>query len=240
MFYKFSIFCLFFFTAAFQPHLKPIIYIHDVIDKFDEKQFDKNIRIFTDPKTKLKGYKNKSGKIIIPAQFEHAMRFNKYGIADVFRNEPGKRWHKINKSGQFVAQSYEIDNGPDYDVKGISRIIENKKVGYINTAGKIIIPPIYDWIGIFNYSSPIAIVSIGCVSVKAFPGDEYPMMKGGKWGAIDRNGKIIVPIDYDRAEFLHRKTLTFYKGENSFELYETSINHYQLIQKDIQEIGKSG
>jgi hypothetical protein len=208
-----------------QYNLKPINYIYDVNDKFDEKNINKNYVIFKDRKTNLKGYKNKSGKITIPAQFQHAMPFNKYGIANVCY-ETARNCYKINTTGKNIAKSYEFDNGPDYEVNNMSRIVENNKVGYISSAGKIIIPPQFDWIGIFNLSSPITVASIGCVSVRV-PESEYSEMKGGKWGAIDKTGKIIVPIEYDRYDA--KKTLTFYKGTQSFELYETSPNQYKLI-----------
>ncbi|MDP3533695.1 MAG: WG repeat-containing protein [Alphaproteobacteria bacterium] len=212
-------------ATSHQNNLKPIYYLSGMNDKVDEKNINKNYLIFKDRKTSLRGYKNKSGKIIIPAQFQHAMPFNKYGIADVCY-ETAKNCYKIDATGKNIAKSYIFDNGPDYEIGNMSRIIENNKVGYINSAGQIIIPPQFDWIGIFNLSSPITVVSIGCKSVQV-PNSEYSEMKGGKWGAIDKTGKIIVPIEYDRSD--HKKTLTFYKGTQAFELYEVSANQYKLI-----------
>lgn len=217
------------FTSNFvtndQNNLKPIYYLSNANDKVDEKNINKNYFIFKDRKTNLKGYKNKSGKIIVPAQFQHAMPFNKHGIADVCY-ETAKNCYKIDTSGKHIAKSYIFDNGPDYEVANMSRIVENNKIGYISSAGQIIIPPQFDWIGIFNLSSPITVVAIGCASIRD-PKSEYSEMKGGKWGAIDKTGKFIVPIEYDKYDI--KKTITFYKGDQAFELYEESTNQYKLI-----------
>ncbi|MDP1723790.1 MAG: WG repeat-containing protein [Alphaproteobacteria bacterium] len=217
-------------ATSHQNNLKPIYYLSGMNDKVDEKNINKNYLIFKDRKTSLKGYKDKSDKIIIPAQFHQACHFNKYGIANVCY-ERTRNCYKINTSGKNIAKSFEINNGPDYEVDNMSRIVKNNKVGYIDNTGKIIIPPQFDWIGIFNLSSPITVVSIGCVSVRV-PNSEYSEMKGGKWGAIDKTGKIIVPIEYDEFDgYLpkDKKTLTFKKGDQSFELYEVSPNQYKLI-----------
>jgi len=56
-------------------------------------------------------------------------------------------------------------------------IIQNKKVGFANDTGKIIIPCIWD-------------------EVRPFVGDFAKVQKEGDWGAINRQGKLVVPCKY--------------------------------------------
>ncbi|MDP1974499.1 MAG: WG repeat-containing protein, partial [Alphaproteobacteria bacterium] len=132
-----------------QNNLKPINYIPSLPGSYSEQPIDpdKNYVIFEDLKTTLKGYKDKTDKIIIPAQFHQAYHFNKYGIANVCY-ERTTNCYKIDTTGKNIAKLYEIDNGPDYEVGNMSRIVENNKIGHIDNTGKIIIPPQFDWVGI--------------------------------------------------------------------------------------------
>ncbi len=140
------------------------------------------------------------------------------------------RWQRINKEGEVLFYPMNYDNGPDYYIQGLSRFVtKENKVGFHNMEGKIIIDAKYNFAASFeeqahakepkgtNYIQ----VCIECY-VKN-PADEklYPVssyadnrkkiinpkkvsnylpIEGGKWGIIDRTGKIIVPIEHSSYE----------------------------------------
>ena len=105
----------------------------------------------------------------------------------------------INKKGEKLFNVYIIDNGPDYIVNGAFRIIEKNKMGFADTLGNIIIPTIYDFAYPFN-KNELALVNIGGHSESVDPADphcEHHVWIGGKWGIINKSGKIIKDIKYD-------------------------------------------
>ena len=133
------------------------------------------------------------------------------------------RWYRINKNGEIVFESVYHDNGPDYYSEGLSRFIHfsrnnpSPKVGFHNLEGKIIINPRFDFASPFR--NGVSFVCNGCfivrektetyISVSSLPflprisgcgcgHDE--LIKGGKWGAIDREGNFLVELKNDSME----------------------------------------
>jgi len=99
--------------------------------------------VFEDEKLELSGYKNKAGAVVIKPRFREAYPFGPGGIAAV--SEPKVGLGYINPSGKMIAIAHAMDNGPDYFQDKLARIIgKNKKVGYIDDTGKIVIAPKYD------------------------------------------------------------------------------------------------
>lgn len=98
---------------------------------------------FRDDKTELQGFKNKAGAIVIPARFREAYPFGPGGIAAVY--DPVVTFGYIDPSGKVIAKAHPMDNGPDYFVDKLARIIgKGGKIGYIDDTGKIVIPPKFD------------------------------------------------------------------------------------------------
>jgi hypothetical protein len=139
-----------------------------------------------------------------------------------------------------LVTSYFFDNGPDYWVNGLSRFVKNNKIGFVNRQGHAVIPAEYDWADIFTHNYPIAVVAQGCQKVKL--GSLYDLhddIRGGKWGAIDKHGKVIVPLIYDGITYADTEqvqegkksgTLTFIQGEKKYQLFHTRWGKYILIQ----------
>ncbi len=99
--------------------------------------------LFHDEKTELGGYKTKAGAIVIKARFREAYPFGPGGIAAV--NDQKVGFGFIDPSGKVIAKAHAMDNGPDYFQDKLARIIgTNKKVGFIDSTGKIVIPPKFD------------------------------------------------------------------------------------------------
>jgi hypothetical protein len=68
-------------------------------------------------------------------------------------------------------------------------------VGFVNTGLDQVVAPVWDFASPFEHG--VAQVCMGCVSTLISSGDEHTAMTGGKWGYIDKRGKIIVPVEYD-------------------------------------------
>ena len=83
---------------------------------------------------------------------------------------------------------------PDKVSNGLFRIIENGKIGFANMDGQIIIKPQFNFIFPFQ-KNDFAIFCEKGTWIKVH--EEYTKFSGGKWGAIDKNGKIIIPPIYE-------------------------------------------
>ncbi len=182
---------------------------------------------FKNKKTNLIGFKEKGGKVLIPAIYTNAFDFNKYGVADVCN----RFWYKVDKSGKFLVKSYVFDNGPDYYISGLSRFEKNGKLGFVDFQGKIIIPAQFDWVTPLIFSKPIAIVCVGCVLTKKHKNDEYPIMDSGKWGAIDKNGNIVISLDFTGYKIDQGDDLLLLKKDVPYKLCQNDDGVFQPIKQ---------
>lgn len=108
------------------------------------------------------------------------------------RNQAGKSGY-IDKTGKLVVPfNYEeISNFSDGMGKVKTRY--NGKVSYVNTRGEIVIPEKYDDGTIFT--DGLAFVNLGARAKSIYSG-----LEGGKWGVIDKTGKEVIQVIYDRIE----------------------------------------
>lgn len=98
----------------------------------------------------LLGYKDQNGHVIIEAKYVFATNFND-GVATV-RTSYEENGNIINETGKIVANLAD-----DYDEinlfnKGFTTVVKENKYGLINTKGKEIISPKYNWIETFGES----------------------------------------------------------------------------------------
>jgi hypothetical protein len=152
------------------------------------------------------GYIDKTGKLVIPLQFDFVGDFRE-GLARV--KVKGSLGY-INKLGKFVivtklnAKSDLIDDFSE----GMARIEVNGKSGYIDKTGKQVIPPQFDWAR--EFKDGLARVSIngkggyigkdGKLALEMqFDGDGeifseglLAVRVGEKWGYIDKTGKQVI------------------------------------------------
>lgn len=125
------------------------------------------------------GFIDPSGKEVIPVKYDRIFG-NKDGIAIAERKE--KKYFKVYKTGKETPLNYDkIEYG------AFDRLLveQNKKFGFINAQGKIVIPLIYD--NSYGFSSWQRTGNLAWVVFE------------NKCGYIDTSGKEIVPIKYDRA-----------------------------------------
>ncbi|MDR2594196.1 MAG: WG repeat-containing protein [Fibromonadaceae bacterium] len=124
--------------------------------------------VFQDKASEKWGYKNKSGEIVINAQYEEVNPFLD-GMAAVMS---GKKWGAIDKKGNIVIN-------PQYDSlqndgKGLFFAKVGKKFGWVNKNNEITINPQFD-------------VTFGFRKSKL-----APVQMGSKWGYIDIGGQIVI------------------------------------------------
>jgi len=117
------------------------------------------------------------------------------GLAAV-RSE--SRFYYVNRRRE-ARVTVNFDNGPDPLSEGLARTRRGGKIGYFDKSLRIVIEPQFDF-G-FPFEGGLAIVCNGCV--RAVDG-EHDVMSGGLWGAIDRAGRIVQPIQLDADELRKR------------------------------------
>jgi hypothetical protein len=103
-------------------------------------------------------------------------------------------WVYVRRDGTVIPM-VTYDNGPDYFQEGMARYKENNRIGFINEKAEVVIPAQFEWA--FSFEDGVAVVCEGATPVKH---GEYTLLEGGRWGAIDRTGKIIIPVTHTRQE----------------------------------------
>lgn len=143
------------------------------------------------------GYANSDGKMVIPfGKYPYAYTDTIKTIGFVLIKHRGL-W-AINTKGKELFKGYTFDNGPDYVREGLFRMKDNRdKIGFANMLGEIVIKPQYE--GAFPFDGGIAPICKGCITQKIANGEYHEWVKG-KWGYIDKAGKIVIPIDYDKLD----------------------------------------
>lgn len=137
------------------------------------------------------GFRDADGEVVIAPQYFMVTPYTAEGVAGVI-SEGGPAF--IDLSGRKVATALMFDNGPDYFVQGLARIVEGGKTGFVDRAGKIAIAPQFDAAG--SFCEGLAPVCMGC---KEVPRGEHHELVGGQWGFVDRTGAVVIPIVYDSA-----------------------------------------
>lgn len=125
------------------------------------------------------GFIDKSGKIIIPAQFDGASNFSE-GFSFVLSTENGLS--VIDKTGKIVINLRSINvRQASFFSEGLAPVKQGSKWSYIDTAGKIVIETQFDAAGKF---------SEGLAAVKV----------DKKWGYIGKSGNMVINPAFDSAD----------------------------------------
>ncbi|MBM9590965.1 WG repeat-containing protein [Leptospira sp. 201903075] len=148
----------------------------------------------------LYGFKNKSGKVIIKPQYQQTMDFTKELVSFVVADN---KWVCIDSKNKILLQVFIYDNGPDYYSEKLARFIENKKFGFFDSHCKKQIAASYDFV--YPFEGGLSIVCNGCESKSD---GEHSKIVGGKYGIINRKGKVILPTEYDSIDSIDFKKKT--------------------------------
>ena len=173
--------------------------------------FSEELAIFVTENEKY-GFVDKTGTIIINAQFERALPFNggfariwqkgnvgfidktgritinpQFGAVGNFCEEKaafynGKQWGYINTKGAYIINPQFEDASNFSD--GMAVIKQGRSYGYINKEGKLVINPQFDAASSF---------SDGLAAVQS----------GGKYGYINKEGKYVINPQFEYAQDFH-------------------------------------
>ena len=121
------------------------------------------------------GYISTGGNVAIPFIYKDATNFfEEYAIV---QDEIGIGG--INKKGEKVSEFNEYDFVGNLK-NGYRRVNKDDKWGFINVAGKVTVPIIYDFVWTYVEAN-----------------GSIPVKKDGKYGCVDVNGNIIEPLIHD-------------------------------------------
>jgi hypothetical protein len=120
------------------------------------------------------GYIDRTGQFVIAPRFEAAMEFSE-GLAAV---KVGGRWGWINPDGQVViAPKFEEEEVGNFR-SGLALVVHNRKLGYMNTKGDMVVPQILSW-------------------GTEFTDGVAAIQEGPTYGVIDTNGKVVCRLKRD-------------------------------------------
>src|SRR5690554_5077662 len=133
----------------------------------------------------------------------------------------GKEIFYINKKGERL-HTPDSDKLYPYQKGGVAFIRKDKKIGLIDTSGKVILPPTYD-------------------VIRDFKGGFARVRNNGLWGIIDLKGKVVVPAEYqDLGEWENGKMTWAKKGEeygiltgSTFKAIEGVVKIWDFNGRDI-------
>jgi hypothetical protein len=148
---------------------------------------------YDDMQLNRSGYMNKRGRIVIEPKYIVARPYGDHNIAAVADE---REWKYIDIKGKTILKPYLFDNGPDYFKDGLSRYIENNRIGFIDEKYQIAIKAQYEFVTPFSNS--YATFCVGCKDVLLKEGVEQTKREGGRWGIIDKKGKVVVEPIYDK------------------------------------------
>jgi hypothetical protein len=185
---------------------------------------------FQDAK-KLFGFKDKSGKVIVPPRFS-AITHASEGMIAV---REGDKWGYLNAKGTMAIQpQFDEAHGFSQGKAAVGKVMGERKtmlLGYINLSGTVIID--YQWDIANNFHNGFAIIGmqasggdsyfavINRKGERKFPGaytaiediseglflvaQGSVLMAKAKYGFVDSTGKQVVP-------FIYQNGMSFYEG----------------------------
>ncbi len=160
-------------------------------------------------KNGLWGYADANGKMVIPCKYSEANSFY-FGWALVVQE--GSIHFFINKAGNKMP-GLETDWANDF-YEGIAKILtrstsaKGEQVHYINAAGKIIFTP--ELPEFFEQGDMTEGLAAVC-------------NKNKKYGYIDKNGKLVIPYQYDLIKDKYPGSIAFENGKATVKLAGKTI-----------------
>ena len=136
------------------------------------------------------GYVNANNEIVIPAgkyRRLYSSEFHKIAFVSI-KGKSGI--YAINRDEQILFRVKVTDNGPDAVSEGLFRIERDGKLGFADMNGDIVIEPQFQFVYPFQPSG----YAVFCQDAELIKEGEYACYKNGKWGAIDRKGRMVVPL----------------------------------------------
>ena len=177
------------------------------------------------------GYADEKGNMVIPLgkyKYCYSEKFDKMAIIG-FNDRQGV--YAIDRNENVLFEVFIADNGPDRIQENSFRIISNKKIGYADTNGHVILPPQFDaawpfregfagvstrsfqkngntstYVGKWKFINKkgIPINNEEYDDLRSFEDGKASVMKNGKWGKINNKGVLVTPMKYTFDELLRQ------------------------------------
>ena len=139
------------------------------------------------------GYVDSNGEIVIPAGKYPNIFTAEFDKVAIVKIKGKKEFYAIDRNEKVLFQVFNFGMGPDIISNGLFRIIENGKIGFANMNGEIVIKPRFQFVYPFQENGFAIFCENGTWSML----DKYIPVIKGKWGAINRQGVIVIPATYD-------------------------------------------
>ena len=132
-----------------------------------------------------------SGRLLVSSKYVRDLPFDSRGLAAVWVE--GLGWSYANRVGELVITGVVgMDNGADTFHSGLVRVVRNRKYGFANRRGTIVIPAEYD--GALNFEKGTAVV---CRNCRTETDGEHSWFSGGQWFRINTRGQVIENLKSD-------------------------------------------
>lgn len=130
------------------------------------------------------GFIDASGDTLVSCRFE--MVFTDTIRTIGFAAENGRIWC-LNNRGKILFETYNYDNGPDWQSEGLFRFIgKNGRIGFADTLGNIVVPAIYRFAYPFK-DGKAKVTREG--QLQRDSTSEHNTWVSPHWMVIDRNGR---------------------------------------------------
>jgi hypothetical protein len=167
---------------------------------------------FRNPFTKKYGYKDPSGKKVIKAKFKQVDYYKlKYLGIGYFEDH----LYFFTRNGDLIDHKPYMNNDNLYDKFDgpCYRFVENEKLGFLDSTGKIMIPAKFD--RILPFRGGFAAFYEG--GTKDYNWGELEYWYGGKWGFLNTAGKVVIQPLYDSLDVENCEIFFTYKLTDSLE-----------------------
>lgn len=171
------------------------------------------------------GYINTNGDTIVPANFSSANLFlyNDYALVvdESQANDSIVSFTVIDKSGKvmFTASSAEYQPVQPYFINGVLPVVKADSLVCLSPEGKEVSNPIDD---------SETIEKSGYDDYSRTPSGDYIVIKGKKTGMVDKNNKVLIPIEHDNLIDINGDRLIAVDGDT-----------YHIIGRDGKAVGNA-
>lgn len=169
------------------------------------------------------GFIDKNGMTVIPFKYGAAGNFGS-GIAPVAlmnNSDSGFVWGYIDKSGK-TKIPFAYDDASSFS-DGLAVVAKNNKYGVIDTNNKVVVPFKYDYID--DFSEGLAAV------FQKGKSDRYSDSVKGKFGFINKTGKVVIPIQYPLEYYAELFLPRFHNGKAKIEVSQGERDRSYCINK---------
>jgi hypothetical protein len=128
-----------------------------------------------------------SGVLFVANRYLAKISFDAHGLAAVWSPELG--WMYVNRKGKVLITGVPaVDNWADSFHDGLVRFLKDKKYGFADRKGQIVIPASYD--GAMAFENGQARVCRGCENKCAEASCEHHSFVGGEWMSVNTKGEL--------------------------------------------------